>query len=478
MGRPGRCGGTPPRRPRRRGTARTAREPLPQTADVVIVGGGYTGLWTAYYLLRDQPGREVLVLEAEHVGFGASGRNGGWVRRSGRSGPTRSTARYGRTATLAQLAALRDTVDEVGRVDAEEGLGAGFVKGGALVVARTPAQEARARVAAAHSAVVGRRHGLAGCRRDPRAARRRRRPRSHLHPPLRPRAPAPAGRRPGRRGAPARRPDRRGGPRGARPRPRRGARRRPPDHRRERRRRHRGLDGHPVRAVAAGRTGLLADGGHRADRRRALGADRPRRPRGVRRPRPRRHLRAAHRRRPDRLRGSRRAVPLGQRDPARVRRGAHRLRRAAHDAARPAPPARRHRVHARLGRPARHRPRLAPVGDLGPGDRVGRAGGYVGDGVAASNLAGRTLADLVSAATPRSPHCPGSATARRGGSTSRCAGSASTPACSWPGSPTARRRPPAARPGSAPCSTGSPATDPSAVCANGRQGNHFRTHRG
>ena len=119
---------------------------------MVVVGGGYTGLWTAYYLLRDQPGREVLVLEAEHVGFARAAATVAGCRRCGRLGPTRSTGGHGRTATLAQLAALRDTVDEVGRVDAEERLGAGFVKGGALVVARTAAQEARARVAAAHSA--------------------------------------------------------------------------------------------------------------------------------------------------------------------------------------------------------------------------------------------------------------------------------------------------------------------------------------
>ena len=64
----------------------------------------------------------------------------------------------------------------------------------------------------------------------------------------------------------------------------------------------------------------------------------------------------------------------GSRDPPRVRRGAVGLRRAAHDAARPAPPARRHPVHARLGWPARHRARLAPVGDVGPADPH-RAGG-------------------------------------------------------------------------------------------------------
>ena len=61
---------------------------------------------------------------------------------------------------------------------------------------------------------------------------------------------------------------------------------------------------------------------------------------------------------------------------------------------------------------------------------LGWAGGYVGDGVGTTNLAGRTLADLMLPdATPTWPRCPGSATGRRGGSRSRCAGSASTPGC-------------------------------------------------
>ncbi len=45
--------------------------------DVAIVGRGYTGLWTAYYLKKDQPDLRIAVLEKEFAGFGASGRNGG-----------------------------------------------------------------------------------------------------------------------------------------------------------------------------------------------------------------------------------------------------------------------------------------------------------------------------------------------------------------------------------------------------------------
>src|ERR1700678_3321599 len=63
-------GGFPPRRPSLLG---------PLEADVAIVGGGYTGLWTAYYLAGLRPGLKIVVLEAAFVGYGASGRNGGWV---------------------------------------------------------------------------------------------------------------------------------------------------------------------------------------------------------------------------------------------------------------------------------------------------------------------------------------------------------------------------------------------------------------
>ena len=57
------------------------RPPLPgdTEADVCIVGAGYTGLWTAYYLKKADPSLRVVIVEKEFAGFGASGRNGGWL---------------------------------------------------------------------------------------------------------------------------------------------------------------------------------------------------------------------------------------------------------------------------------------------------------------------------------------------------------------------------------------------------------------
>ena len=52
--------------------------PLPTDVDIAIVGAGFTGMWTAYYLNRSNPNLDIAVFESNTIGFGASGRNGGW----------------------------------------------------------------------------------------------------------------------------------------------------------------------------------------------------------------------------------------------------------------------------------------------------------------------------------------------------------------------------------------------------------------
>ena len=124
-------------------------------ADVAIVGGGLTGLWTAYYLLKADPGLRVVVLEKEIAGFGASGRNGGWCSALF----PRSTASLAKQHGLAQALALRRamiaTVDEVARVVSAEGIDCDFVKGGTVAFARTPVQSRAADAEVAEAAHFG-----------------------------------------------------------------------------------------------------------------------------------------------------------------------------------------------------------------------------------------------------------------------------------------------------------------------------------
>jgi glycine/D-amino acid oxidase-like deaminating enzyme len=113
--------------------------------DVCIVGGGLTGLWTAYYLLRADPSLRVLVVEKEIAGFGASGRNGGWCSALFPVSTPGLARRYGRGPALAMRRAMNATVDEVGRVTTAEGIDCHFAKGGTLTLARNEVQLARVR---------------------------------------------------------------------------------------------------------------------------------------------------------------------------------------------------------------------------------------------------------------------------------------------------------------------------------------------
>ncbi|WP_340537320.1 NAD(P)/FAD-dependent oxidoreductase [Nocardioides sp. GXZ039] len=117
--------------------------PGPITADVCIVGAGFTGLWTAYYLKRAEPGLRVVVVESRFAGFGASGRNGGWLTNTVTGGVEQYVAAHGREGAGRQQQALTDTVAEVVEVARAEGIDADVRLGGELNVARTPAQLAR-----------------------------------------------------------------------------------------------------------------------------------------------------------------------------------------------------------------------------------------------------------------------------------------------------------------------------------------------
>ena len=103
--------------------------------DLAIIGGGYTGLWTAYYLSLLQPSLRIAILESEIAGFGGSGRNGGWV-----IGETPGIDHYlensdQRQSGIALRRALFDAVDEIGRVAQKEAIDCHYAKGGSIAVA-------------------------------------------------------------------------------------------------------------------------------------------------------------------------------------------------------------------------------------------------------------------------------------------------------------------------------------------------------
>jgi glycine/D-amino acid oxidase-like deaminating enzyme len=122
-------------------------DPLPGDldVDVAIVGAGFTGLWTAYYLAAASPGLRIAVCEREIAGFGASGRNGGWCSALFPASLTKLQRMAGREPAVAMYRAMEQTVDEVRRVATAEGIDCHWAKGGTVQLARSPAQLDRAR---------------------------------------------------------------------------------------------------------------------------------------------------------------------------------------------------------------------------------------------------------------------------------------------------------------------------------------------
>lgn len=113
--------------------------------DVAIVGAGYTGLWTAYYLKCHAPALKIAIVEAETAGFGASGRNGGWLM-GALLGEDRLVGHLPEPRRRESWDLLHGIPDEVGRVLEREGIDCDYRKGGSLYcAARYPEQERRLR---------------------------------------------------------------------------------------------------------------------------------------------------------------------------------------------------------------------------------------------------------------------------------------------------------------------------------------------
>ncbi|WP_028669697.1 NAD(P)/FAD-dependent oxidoreductase [Saccharospirillum impatiens] len=127
-------GGFPPARPALDGDT---------TADVCIIGAGYTGLWTAYYLKKAAPELSIVILEAEFAGFGASGRNGGWLTGGFAWDHERYLSSGNEQSVRAMVDAMGNTVDEILAVASAEGIDADIHRTSELLIATNPAQQQR-----------------------------------------------------------------------------------------------------------------------------------------------------------------------------------------------------------------------------------------------------------------------------------------------------------------------------------------------
>jgi glycine/D-amino acid oxidase-like deaminating enzyme len=125
------------------------------TADVTVVGGGLTGLWTAWYLLERDPTSRIVVLEKEIAGFGASGRNGGWLSALFPRSTASLERTHGRDAALAMRRAMIGTLAEVAGVTESIALDVDLAREGTLAYARSAVQERAARAEIAEAKRYG-----------------------------------------------------------------------------------------------------------------------------------------------------------------------------------------------------------------------------------------------------------------------------------------------------------------------------------
>lgn len=125
------------------------------TVDVAIVGAGLTGLWTAYYLQKRNPSLLILLIDKHVAGFGASGRNGGWASALFPQSTASLVKRYGFGRAKALRDAMVDTISEIGRVVSDEKIDCDWVHKGTIIYARSALQERELRAEVADIAAVG-----------------------------------------------------------------------------------------------------------------------------------------------------------------------------------------------------------------------------------------------------------------------------------------------------------------------------------
>ena len=111
-----------------------------ETFDIVIVGGGYSGLWTAHHLLDLNPNLSVAIVDARQPGFGASGRNGGWCSAFSPMSLEAVAAQSDRQGAIDLQNALVTSVDEIGAYIASSGIDCGWHKGGTMSFASNQLQ--------------------------------------------------------------------------------------------------------------------------------------------------------------------------------------------------------------------------------------------------------------------------------------------------------------------------------------------------
>ncbi len=135
--------------------AASSTEALPQDVDVAIIGAGYTGLWTAWYLHQAAPDLSIVLFEANTIGFGASGRNGGWCMGTAMGIDQLLTRDATRQQGLDLARAMQATVDEIGDVCRTEQIDCDFNKGGTLTIATTDFHAKQLQAAAEHLPSLG-----------------------------------------------------------------------------------------------------------------------------------------------------------------------------------------------------------------------------------------------------------------------------------------------------------------------------------